>query len=188
MRKLLIKAAIACCLGVSLAACAPMRAQQQAQLGAQRKAEHDQAYAACNERLPKRVGNMAARANCFAAADETFISLGSRDADLWHVIDAYRLAIAAKIDRGEVSLEDGSLMVAEKNSQLTATADSRQAAAANVAAAERANNAAVAAVIIGVMNANRPQPYVLPMPQQPVNRSVNCTSFGTGNLVSTNCN
>jgi hypothetical protein len=57
---------------------------------APRRAEQAQAQAqvVCNERLPKRVGNMVARANCFNAADETYMIPGNADADLLRVSTA----------------------------------------------------------------------------------------------------
>lgn len=60
------------------------------------------------------------------------------------------------MDRGEISIEQGVLTVAETGAQPDAAANERRIQAENAASVERANNAAAAAAILGVMNANQP--------------------------------
>lgn len=71
-------------------------------------------------------------------------------------MNAYRSLLAVKMDRGEISIEQGVLTVAEKGAQPDAAANERRIQAENAASVERANNAAAAAAILGVMNANQP--------------------------------
>jgi hypothetical protein len=154
------KLAVATLAALALSACANMQAQQQAQQLAQERAQHDalhiQAIAACDAKLPKKVGNMVARANCMTDADQAYLIPVYPNSTELIVFEAYRLVTATKMDRGEISIEEGILMNVEKMAQLKAEIENRRIAAQNAAAAERANNAVTAAAILGVMNANQP--------------------------------
>jgi hypothetical protein len=95
----------------------------------------------CKAGAPKAKGYMTWRANCLNTAIDTYqIPRSKHDADLWQQLKAFRSAIAARMDRGEISIEDGDLAIAQYNSQLVSISQSRRAERGAAAAADRAAN------------------------------------------------
>jgi hypothetical protein len=63
---------------------------------------------------------------CLNRAQETYIiPVEPGVADLWRVLEAYRLSLAAKVDRGEISDIDANLMNAQKTSEVTGARQAR---------------------------------------------------------------
>lgn len=80
-------------------------------------------------------------------------------------------------------------MVAQLNHQTAATQE-RQAAAAERMAAAQEETARLnrARAVFGFMQATKPQPYILPLPQQPQRVTGSCTSRVIGTTTYTDCN
>jgi hypothetical protein len=124
---------------------------------------YKQAVANCNAGAPKAKGYMTWRANCFTTAIETYqIPRVRYDMDLWRQMITYRSAIAAREDRGEMSIEDGALAISQYLSQIVSIAQSRHAARAAEARADRAAHAQeqqvwtnMMALGVGMMNSSR---------------------------------
>lgn len=74
---------------------------------------------------------------------------GNRYAGDWSVLNAYRLVVAAKADRRDISIDEEILMITQKGRQLDSETNSQLAA-------ERASNAAAAMAAFSIMNANQP--------------------------------
>jgi hypothetical protein len=84
-----------------------------------------------------------------ADAEERVLRIdGNRDSDLWQQKRAVALALATKVDRGEITKEDYVLQLQERLMQLANLSNQRngveaqQTAAANAAAVAAANAAA----------------------------------------------
>lgn len=105
-------------------------------------------------------------AKCQNAA--MYSSRGSQDRDLQEVMAATREAVAAKLDRHEITEEDARLQVAQAKAQLTGEHERRDL--------DRA-------AIIAAAATPAPAPFVAPQ----VPRPVNCTSTGFGATVTTHC-
>ena len=77
---------------------------------------------------------MVTRENCINEVFKTYLIVpgNPRFSDL-NVMNAYRSLLGVKMDRGEISIERGVLMVAEKGAQLDAAANERRIQAENAA-------------------------------------------------------
>ena len=131
---------------------------------AQRQAKFDAAAAQCKASIPAQIGSFAARTTCINTAAE---QAGFRS-PAQELINATNLELAEKVDRGEITLADAKVKSAQVSYDVN-----QQAAAA------QAQQAAAAATILSAMP--RPQPYVIPTYQMPVNRpwTANCTQMGS---------
>jgi hypothetical protein len=92
------------------------------------KTPYQLAYAECNRLWPRAVGNMVTRVRCLTDADEKYWlpNLGS-DADLGRAFIEYRAQIAAKTDRGEITVDDGVKLVKDYLDNTTKAREARRA-------------------------------------------------------------
>lgn len=120
-----------------------------------------QAINQCMSAAPKQRGYMVWRANCINQVAETYeIPRAGADADLVRLMNAYRVSVAARVDRGEISVEDGALLVAQKNSEIKTAALNRTAVNAQAQAADRESRAAQAQMYLGILRSMQGPPTV----------------------------
>ena len=114
-----------------------------------------QAVAACQAGAPKAKGYMVWHANCLNTAVETYMIPRGHDTDLWRQFNAFRSVIAARADRGEITVEEEELLLTQKRSELVSLSLQRfnAQAAANAQQQQVRDN-----LILGWWNANRPGP------------------------------
>lgn len=84
---------------------------------------------------------------------------------------AYGYIIAKKIDSGELSREDGRYMLAQKRTEIFERSGAQSRAETQTAVG-------VGAVGVGLINAGAPRP---------MNNTLNCQSYRTGQITNTNC-
>jgi hypothetical protein len=93
----------------------------------------------CDAQYPKEPGFYGAHAKCVNAAIDRVALPLSRNPDLIKLQEAFRSALSAKIDRGEMLIEDAQLQMAEADLRIAEIERSRrladQTAAANSLAA-----------------------------------------------------
>jgi hypothetical protein len=138
--------------------------QRQAEARAAAEAQWEQAEADCTARFPPVVGNYLTRARCFEPALRKLNAARGVPGDLGDLLIAQRMMYAGKIDRQEVTPEEGDLRYAEVRSRI------------NDRAMRRRNEALAAS----------PPPYIPPAPvviQQPapayaLPRQTSCTRIG----------
>ncbi len=124
--------------GLLMAGCGIARRAEEKERYDRLVAEVDAAVAACNSRTPR-----AAWARCVNEAQRPIIqTVPVEYRDLYELKAAGRLALAARLDRGEIRQEDAELETAKMNSNLMAEFNRRQLARRAVDAQETAAMAA----------------------------------------------
>jgi hypothetical protein len=155
MRKLVVLAGL-----VALAGCA-----------AQRQVQFNKDAAQCRAEIPATVGNYVRRQQCIIDASNRAGFRGP-GADL---LNATRIALAEKVDKGEITGADANVQYAQVRYQVEQSD-----------AAQRTANAQAAAAVLSAMP--RPQPYVVPIYQAPVAQPWSATCSRMGNFTTCNGN
>lgn len=185
---------------ILLAGCAEQRIAEAAkQRIAEAKATQNSEVAACNTQYPAKIGNYRSRAYCFNDALVAFNEKAhdGNDNDMLAVLNATRVILADRVDRGEMSPDDMHLQLVSLQSQQIGQITQRNAQSA----------AARAAVLIPMMQMQQQQMQQQQFQQQQSrqqlyqqqmnairsanfrpNPTVNCSSNMFGNMVSTTCN
>jgi hypothetical protein len=127
------------------------------------KAEFATEKAKCFATWPARQGNYLRRVECENAAFERIARPLVPNPDLYELAWAYDLALAAKMDRGDISREDARLQRAQFLAQLSTEAQNRvnaaQVANAQAQMAQAQQSAAFGNVLAGfvaLQQASRP--------------------------------
>jgi len=142
-----------------LAGCAQ---QQQQQRIAEADAALNQRIAECEAQYPRGEGkNALQRFRCVEPAQRAAFVAGRAPGDLVDVLLATTADVAAKVDRGEMTREEGTLRIAQTKRELADTEQSRR-------------NAALTATA----------PFMPRAPVQFAPQQTSCTQFGN----TVNCN
>src|SRR4051794_31553752 len=97
------------------AGCAQMNARAQMEKA---QAAFDQAQAQCVQATPPQVGNYAALASCLAPPQRALYTAKGMPVDLTEVLIANQAVTAGQADRGEITVEQAKLRMAQLNSYL----------------------------------------------------------------------
>jgi hypothetical protein len=112
-----------------LAGCATTQRAEMQNRAALAKAEFAAEKAKCAELWPPSQGNYLPRAKCESIAFDRIGKPLVPNPDLFELAWSYRIALADRVDRGELSPEDGRLRMAQVNAQLSTEARNRLNAA-----------------------------------------------------------
>jgi hypothetical protein len=124
------------------------------QAAADRSAAMNSAIASCEAAHPRSVPRTrAAFARCIVDAERRIL-VGARYPDLIHLKHATYIALAEKVDAGEISGAEASRQFAELMTRINSEGHNRASVSVQ-------SDAAIASVIL----ANQPRPYMLPMPR-----------------------